>query len=387
MIIMLLALQILLTLACLAMLANGLINLWTFRRDWRLLRRQHLPRNLPLITVCVPARNEERNIAACLRSLARQSYPNLEVLVLDDCSTDKTFEIAQAVAAKHPAIRVLRGRPLEAGWIGKPHACQQLGEEARGAWLLFTDADTVFPPHALERALRLALARRADLLSGIPRLDAVTFWERLSVPMIPLVGMGGAVFELMTRLRWPWYGGASGAFLFFRRAAYEAVGGHQCVQDRIVEDVEMGRAVKRAGLRLVMTDLTRVVRCRMYTTLGEVWEGFTKNFYAAFPGPLFPVAIALLLAIFTAPWLVFIFGAWLGRGAWGVTILPLIQIGAIGLLKAIVDRLGRQVRFADLLLVPLAGVLMAAIATRSASRALLKQPTPWRARDYELWKS
>lgn len=384
---MLLILQIFITLFCLSMLIHGALNLVRFRLDRRLARRQALPAVPPLISVCVPARNEVRNIAACLESLARQDYPHFEVLALDDCSTDGTFEIAEEISRRHPHVHVLRGQPLEPGWIGKPHACRQLGEAARGEWLLFTDADTSFPPNALAQALRLALSRRADLLSGIPRMETITVWERLSVPMVALLSLGMASFDLVSRLPWAWYGGASGAFLFFKRETYEAIGGHRAVFNRIVDDVGLGRATKSAGRRLVMTDLTRLVNCRMYTTFGEVWEGFTKNFYSVFPKALSPLAILFLFGIFTAPWLSFVFGPALGWGTWEATVLPLVQIVAIGVLKGGVDRRFGMPSFADLLLTPLAGLMMAVIAIRSTSRALLRQPTPWRAREYELWKS
>lgn len=380
-----LAFELMITAICLGMLATGVLNLLRVRRDYQLMRARALPLPAPLISVCIPARNEARNLGRCLDSLARQRYPNYEVLVLDDCSTDETAAVAERHCAGRPNMRVLRGKPLEPGWIGKPHACRQLAEAARGEYLLFTDADTWFSPRALERGLRLALARRADLLSGMVRMENVTLWERLSVPMLALIGAGAANFHLMTELRWDFYGGASGAFLFFRRAAYDAIGGHACVQSRIVEDVEIARAVKRAGLRLVMSDVTRMVSVRMYTSFREVWEGFTKNVYAAFPGLLSPLAIVFLYVIFTGPWVNFILA--LGRGTWEATILPLTQIASIALLKAGVELRMGTFRFSDLLLTPLAGLMMAAIAARSASRALLRQPTPWRAREYELWKS
>lgn len=384
---MLATIQILLTLACLGLLANGLLNGLRIRRDARLMARRRLPDPPPLISVCVPARNEARNIAACMESLAGQDYPNFELLVLDDCSEDDTGQVARAVAARHPNVRVLTGQPLAPGWIGKPHACRQLGEAARGQWLLFTDADTVFAPSALTRALRLALARRADLLSGLPGLHAETLWERLSVPMLALVALGGVSFELVTRLPQAWYGAASGAFLLFRREAYEAIGGHHAVKDRIVEDISLARAVKRAGRRLVMADVTRLVSCRMYTTFGEVWEGLTKNIYAACPGLQFLLVMGFLLGVFFFPWFSFLFGPALGWGSWASTVLPLVQIGAVAILQAAVDRriLGAP-SLLDPLLTPFSALFLSLIALRSGSRHLLRQPTPWRARHYELWK-
>ena len=384
--VMILYCQFLITFICLAMLLSGIANGAAVRRDGRLARRTPVPSPAPLISVCIPARNEARNIAACTESLARQHYPNFEVLVLDDCSGDGTGDLARVVAKRHPNVRVLTGEPLAPGWIGKAHACQQLGREARGEWLLFTDADVLFAPRALEWALRLALARRSDLLSALPRMRVETFWERLSVPLVAVTGAGAISFALMTRLKAPWYGAASGAFLFFRRVAYEAIGGHQAVKDRIVEDIGLARAVKRAGGRLVLTGGGRWVACRMYTSLREVWEGLTKNFYALAPGPLCALAVAGLLGVYAWPWFSYLCGPALGWGAWEATILPLVQIGSIALLRAGVDYGAGELSLRGLLLTPLAGIFLSLIALRSASRALLRQPTAWRARQYELWR-
>ena len=234
--------------------------------------------------------------------------------------------------------------------------------------------------------MRLALARRSDLLSGIPRMQAKTFWERLSVPLVAVTGAGVLSFALTSRLKAPWHGAACGAFLFFRRAAYEAIGGHQAVHDRIVEDVALARAVKRAGGRLVLTSVGRRVTCRMYSSLREVWEGFTKNFYALAPGALCVPAVAGLLAVYTWPWFSYLCGPALGWGVWEATILPLVQIASIALLRSGVDDRVGELNFRGLLLTPLAGIFLSLIALRSASRALLRQPTAWRARQYDLWR-
>jgi uncharacterized membrane protein YvlD (DUF360 family) len=221
-------------------------------------------------------------------------------------------------------------------------------------------------------------------------MQAETIWERLSVPMLGLIGVGAANFKLVETLPFPWYGGASGAFLFFRREAYEAIGGHHAVRGRIVEDVELARAIKRNRRRLVMTDVTRLVSCRMYTTLREVWEGLTKNIYACFPGTLFVAMILGLLGLFVAPWVSFLFGPLWGWGSLCATVLPLIQILSLSTLKAAVDhRMGAPGFWQNLwggLLTPLSALFLAIIALRSGSRALLRQPTPWRARHYELWR-
>ena len=380
-------LQIVVTVLCLGMLLNGLINVIHLRRDRRLDRKgSPLPETPPLISVCVPARNEAGNVAACLESLARQDYPNYEVLVLDDCSTDQTAEIAEAVAAAQPHLRVLRGHPLPPGWIGKPHACHQLGAAARGEWLLFTDADTVFQPGTLRMALGRALKRQADLLTGLPALRAVGFWERISVPMLTVIALGVINIPIMERFKHPGIAAASGAFLFFRRRAYEAIGGHRCVRNQIVEDIGLARAARRGGLRLVMTDTSRHVSCRMYRSLSEVWEGFSKNFAAVFPSWLGLLAIGYTLGCFLMPWIWFVCGPAMGWGPLWATMLPLIQLASTATHRALAERRSGQPDLMGLLMTPLAAVLLSLIGLRSLSRTLLRQPTPWRERNYELWR-
>ncbi len=379
--------QLLITLVCLAMLVNTFINLRFLRRDRRRARHQPLPSPLPLISVCIPARNEAANIAACVESFARQRYPNFEILVLDDCSEDATGELARSVAARHPAlaIRVLAGRPLPPGWIGKPWAGHQLAQAARGPYLLFTDADTVWSPHALQVALRLALFHRTDLLSGLPRLEARGFWEQLSVPMLTLAGSTMVSLPLIAHPAMKDYAAASGAFLFFSRAAYDRLGGHAGVRAEIVEDLAFARRAKRCQARLRMVGAADLVRCRMYTSLPAIWEGFTKNFSKAFPGPLAPLATLINLALFAGPWLSLLAGAALGGGLWAATLLPLMQVTILWSLRALVDHRFGSFSWLGYLLLPVASIFTALIGLRSWSRALLRQPTPWRNRRYELW--
>lgn len=383
---MLFHLQLVLAIACVGMLVNGLLNFRRFDRDRALIQGRNLPRPAPKISVCVPARNEAPNIAACLESLARQDYPDFEVIMLDDCSEDETLAIAQRFAAGYPNIQVMQGEPLPPGWIGKPHACHQMGQRATGDWLLFTDADTVFSPKALSTALRLAEVREADLLSGLPGLRTVGIWERLSVPMLGVNGCGCLSMWAVSRPGLPWYAAASGAFLFFRREAYERLGGHEAVADHIVEDLQMARLVKKHRMRLVMTDITDLVWVRMYTSFHEVWEGFTKNFAKAFPGGMIFLAIAFLFTFFLVPFFSFICGPLMGWGFHESFTLPLIQIASMAWLRAMVDRRVGCPDLGAMLMSPLAAVFVSLIGLRSWSRMLLRQSTPWRNRSYDLWK-
>jgi chlorobactene glucosyltransferase len=256
------------------------------------------------VSILVPARNEERSIAECVSSLIAQDYPDFEVLILDDSSTDRTAALAQEVIDRLPSHRhrLLTGTPLPPGWTGKNWACHQLSEAAIGDWLLFTDADTVHSPGALSAALAMAADTRADLLSAWPRLITLTVGEKLVIPVLHVIAIAWFPISalrfiqsrrsLATRLPPAFlriWGGANGQFVLFRRSAYQRIGGHSAVRDHIVEDIALGREIARRipqGMRLVNCDASRLIDCRMYRSFREVADGFTKNVRAAFEGSL-----------------------------------------------------------------------------------------------------
>ncbi|MFN3763638.1 MAG: glycosyltransferase, partial [Anaerolineae bacterium] len=212
------------------------------------------PAGLEWVSVLVPARNEARNIRRCLESLLAQDYPLMEVLVLDDGSTDETPEIVAEMARRDPRLRLIPGQPLPAGWMGKNFACHQLSQEARGEWLLFTDADTVHHPQTLSWALTAARENRADLVTLVPRAVTHTFGEQLLLPIIPFGVLGCFPLALGARLGIPALSMAIGTFLLFRREAYERIGGHAAVRGEIAEDVVLARRVRRHGGRVVLLD-------------------------------------------------------------------------------------------------------------------------------------
>lgn len=173
--------QISLIVFVVVLLLIGLTNLRALRRlgDWP------LPRVFPRVSILVPVRNEERNVEPCLLSLLAQEYPDFEVLVLDDESSDGTAQVLAATAGEDTRVQVLKGEPLPAGWVGKHWACQKLAEASDGTLLLFTDADTRHHPHALRDAVAAMLAENADLMSAIPEQEVASWSERLVVPIIP----------------------------------------------------------------------------------------------------------------------------------------------------------------------------------------------------------
>ena len=258
----------------------------------------------PMVSILVPARNEALNIEACAGSLLAQDYPNWELLVLDDHSEDETAEIVRGLGVSESGerARLIRGATLPEGWTGKGWACHQLAQAARGEFLFFTDADTAHAPGTVSAAVAYARRHRADLVSAWPRLLTVTWSEKLIIPMIVLLAMTLYPHWLVLLLqRWPrlsalvparflrLLGAANGQFIFFTRAAYEQIGGHAAIRDHVVEDVALGRAVTARigeGMRLRNCDSQAFSTVRMYRSLAEVWEGFTKNLRAAFEGSL-----------------------------------------------------------------------------------------------------
>lgn len=251
---------------------------------------------LPMVSIIVPARNEALNIETCLRSIAASSYPDFEVVVIDDRSDDDTAELARGVPPGHAMrLTVVDGLPLPDGWLGKPWACHQGAGVAQGEVLLFTDADTTHEPDLLERAIRGAEEDGADLFTVVGKQLMESFWERMVQPQIFLTMLFRFPnFERTARNR-RWRDAiANGQFMLFSRSAYDAIGGHECVRDEVVEDLALAQHVKRAGLQLRVRSAETALATRMYRSLGDLLEGWTKNIVLggqqSLPAVLRPIA-------------------------------------------------------------------------------------------------
>lgn len=233
----------------------------------------------PQVSVIIPARNESRNIVAVLESLSRSRGPSFEVLVVDDRSEDDTAERARGVAAGHAdRIEVIDGAPLPEGWLGKNWACHQGVQQARGSVLLFTDADTVHGPDLLRRVLSALDEDRADALTLAGRQLMGSFWERLVQPQI---FMGILTRYPNTRRRLPaerWRDAiANGQYVLLRREIYDAIGGHASVRGEVVEDMRLAQRLVRLGYGLTVRSAEDGFATRMYTSLAELVEGWSKN--------------------------------------------------------------------------------------------------------------
>lgn len=278
---------------------GNFVYLWIVGRR-RPLREDGSP---AFVSILIPARNEAGRIGKCLESLAAQTYSAFEVVVLDDCSEDETAAVVRAFSGRIPGLRVIDGAPLPLGWIGKPHACAQLAAAARGEWLLFTDADVEFAPDAIARGLHLAIANRADLLTALPRQETPTRAEAFFLPLLYFAVVGFLPMFWMAVIAWSRLAAASGQFMLFRREAYDAVGGHDRVRADIVEDVALGRAIRKARKRLVIVNGVSIARCRMYASWREIVEGFSKNAFAGLGGSVATLVATsvVVVSIFVVP--------------------------------------------------------------------------------------
>ena len=232
----------------------------------------------PQISIIVPARNEESCLADCLQSLTTQTEVPFEIIVVDDHSTDHT----RAIALSFPTVHVVEANPLLEGWTGKNNAVTTGAAQARGEWLLFTDADTIHIPGSLARSLQEAQRQGADLLSYSPAQIVTGFWETAVMPVI--------FAELASKYRPSQVSdpnspaaAANGQYILVRRDAYTAVGGHAAIKNSLLEDVELARAIKQSGRRIFFRYGGDAVRTRMYRTFPQLREGWTKNLAILFP--------------------------------------------------------------------------------------------------------
>jgi glycosyltransferase involved in cell wall biosynthesis len=237
--------------------------------------------DLPLVTAIIPAKDEEATLGACLAAVSAQTYPRLEIVVVDDRSTDGTAAIARVAAAADPRVRVMTIDELPPGWTGKTHALACAAGEARGDWLWFLDADTTFVPENLAIVMEYARTQGAGLVSLLPEMRCETFWESVVQPLASIVLMQAYPLVLVnaaTSRR----AFANGQYILIARNAYEAAGGHGAVRDRFVEDIALAGRVKSLGIPIRVALARRLGDTRMYASLGQLVHGWSRILYDAF---------------------------------------------------------------------------------------------------------
>jgi chlorobactene glucosyltransferase len=259
-------------------------------------------REAPQLTVIVPARNEADNIGRCVCSLLAQDYPaqRLNVIVVDDRSTDGTAAIVRRIVADHPQLSLVPSPPLPPRWTGKSHACW-IGARAaapESEWLCFVDADVWGESALLSSAVRAAIDRKLDLLSLTPRQHLKSFAERLILPC-GLILLSFVQDLRQAQARASTQVTATGQFFLVRRVSYDAVGGHAAVSSDICEDLEFARLLKQSGRTVLLMDGEDAVSTRMYTGWRSLWPGLAKNLIDTLGGrsaTLTIAAVAMTLA-------------------------------------------------------------------------------------------
>jgi chlorobactene glucosyltransferase len=365
-------------------LVSFAINLVLNLRSLKVLPQNgKIPNPAPLVSILVPARDEEANIGACLESLQKQDYPNFEILVLDDNSSDNTASIVDQEAARNNRIERFTGESLPEGWAGKPFACYQLAKKARGSWLLFVDADTTHAPHMLSSVLPIAIETKSSLLSGFPRQLANSLFQKIAIPVLYFVILSWFPLWWLQRSRPPKPSLAIGQFLLFTTEGYWRIGGHMSVKSRILEDVWLGVEVNRHRGRQIAVDLSSVVSCHMYHNLGAMWEGFVKWIYSV--GVLSPVALISMMiagiAFYLAPFF-WLWNEWFvvaSPTGWGALVV--FQVALIMIMRWLLDNHFNE-PIISTLLHPIGFSFLTLSSFYAFSRQLLGVGVYWKKRLY-----
>lgn len=355
-------------------------------RSWRALPvAPKMAPEPPLVSVLIPARNEEKAIGESVQSLLAQTYPSLEIIVIDDESTDQTAAIVEELAKTDSRLKLLRGQPITPEWVGKCHALTQGVSLAKGTWLLFTDADVIHAPESVSSAMTYAMNHRVDLLTLKFAKICVGFWEKVVIPYVYFIK--GWFAPTPAQILDPLCpkATATGDFILFRRQAYESFGGHAHpqVKSYVVEDAAIARVAKKAGLKLETYDAGHLIKVRKFLSLRELWYGFGKIIYAEYcKSSVFRLLIqCILLGLYSiAPyfWLVFsiIFG--------GVQMLVLsaVMLGCAVVTVTIYHKSESQ-PLAWVFLHPLGSLLFIGISLHSGYQAKTKRGIHWRQRHYQ----
>jgi hypothetical protein len=292
-----------------------------------------------MVSAIIPARNEENSIARAVESVAAQPEI-MEIIVVDDQSTDRTAAILTDLAARIPKLKILHTRSLPQGWVGKNYAVTLAADVAKADWLLFTDADTCHMPGSACRALADAVDHNAVLVSYSPEQELGSFWERVLIPFVYCRLSARFSFARVNNPKLP-DAAANGQFLMILRDVYQKVGGHAVIASEVLEDVALARRVKQAGYQIYFTAPIGIIRTRMYRSFSALWEGWTKNLYPLMGGTT-KQALTELIEVFPALEIFALYLAWaLVRGTREPPLLLLVALLFVAISRRCV-RFGEQ---------------------------------------------
>ena len=357
-----------------------LANLRSFAAPPARPRQQGGPR--AAVSVLVPARNEQAAIGRLCADVLASEGVDVELVILDDGSTDRTAEIVREIASSDPRTRLVSGRPLPAGWCGKQHACWQLARAATHDTWVFLDVDVSPAPDAVARAVAFLDASGAALVSGFPRQRTACLLDWLLLPLIHFILLGFLPLARSRRDNSPGMAAGCGQFFVTRRADYERAGGHETIRASLHDGVKLPRAYRRAGLRTDIFDATDTASCRMYERNADVWRGLSKNATEGIGGPATILPFTILLAggqILPPALLVsgFVTG-WHDWPRWAVPVA--LASATLAWLPRFLEALRFRQSVASAIAHPLAVAVFLAIQWVALVRKVLGLKTAWRGR-------
>jgi len=376
--------QYIITTILLFVLVNFLINNILFKDTSRFKLPENVLAQKPLVSILIPSRNEEENIKRCIISLLKQDYENIEILVLDDNSTDDTARIVSELSQKDPRVKLYSGRPLKKGWLGKSYACWQLSKYAKGDYFIFTDADTLHFPNSISSSVACLLRYRIDALSVFAKQITVTLHERMIVPFGKYMILSFLPLYLIRKSRSVLFCTAIGQFMLFKREVYKKIGGHRSIKSEVIEDIMLSKQVKRCGYKFMIFDGRRNLYCRMYKNFREVVRGHSRTIFAAFDYNIYIIIIAIILlsAIFLFPFIILPIGIFFD---WPAILVNLIILQIIIILIArTIFSMRFKCKAVDIILYPISVVYLIYIAIDSIFNAKIGMGVNWKGRIYDV---
>ena len=376
--------QYIITAILLFVLINFLINNILFKDTSRFKLPENILAQNPLMSILIPARNEEENIKRCIISLTKQDYENIEILVLDDNSTDDTARIVLELSQKDPRIKLYSGEPLKKGWLGKSYACWQLSKYAKGDYLIFTDADTLHFPNSISSSVACLLRYNLDALSVFPKEITVTLHERMIVPFGKYMILSFVPLYLIRKSKSVLFCTAIGQFMLFKREVYKKIGGHKSIKSKVIEDIMISKQVKRCGYKFMIFDGRSSLYCRMYKNFREVVRGHSRTIFAAFDYNIYIITIAIILmsAIFLFPFIMLLVGILFD---WPAILINLIILQIIIILiPKIIFSIRFKCKAVDIILHPISMVYLIYIAINSIFNTKIGMGVNWKGRIYDV---
>ncbi|HEY4662988.1 MAG TPA: glycosyltransferase [Candidatus Humimicrobiaceae bacterium] len=276
---------------------NFLINSILFKDITNYKLPDKIKKENPLISILIPARNEEKNIRKCLLSLIKQDYDNTEILVLNDNSTDETAKIVEEISNIHKNVKLINGKPLPEGWTGKTYACYQLFKKSKGKYLFFTDADTIHKKESVTSAISCLVDEKLDLLSACPEQVMKSFHERMVINLTNFqILIPPLIFIRKSKI--PVFGSGIGSLLIVKRNIYRSMKGHRGIKNSCVEDTALSKLFIRKGYKFMIFNGRRIYSTRLYNNFSEIYEGFCRIFLGNFNSKFAVSLIILVMFVF-----------------------------------------------------------------------------------------